>query len=175
MRRAVTIITMAIVCLMSCVPALAGGLTASVLGDANLDTVKGRVGWQFSPQWEAGGVAAWYVQDETGDTSGRDWGGGVYAKYVVDPNVVIPVAGWLPKVGSWLKLPETLQATTYLLGEALAVPYDDGVDLVGCVGAGLQVGIGVIEYTYGIVESGDADEPVLSSGSTMWLALCVEF
>jgi hypothetical protein len=184
-RIASLIVILCLVCL-SCAPvALAAdsndvvttgcGVSVAVLGDADLNTLKGRIGYQISKTWEAGGVAVWYVEDEVGDTAGKEWGAGVYGKYIVDPDGTIPLAGWLPAVGSWLKLPASITAKTYLIGEAVAVPYDDDVDLAACLGAGAQVGIGVIEYTYGVVESGDSDDPVLTSGSTLWLALCIEF
>lgn len=184
MRWIAAILTMM---MLGCTPALAAdsndigdllgwanGLTASVAGDADLDAVRGRVGYTWVG-YEAGVTGTWFVEDEAGQTDGDRWGIGAYGKYIIEPDASIPVADWLPRVGSWLHLPDSLHAQTYLVADSQLIQVDDATDLAMSVGAGIQASIGYIEWTYGIIESGESDDPVLSSGATLWLGLCVGF
>ena len=153
-----------------CGAAIAGDYSVTALTDADTSTMKARLGMALDETWEIGGLASWFAEDP-----GPDWGLGGYLKLAVDPNGSVPVANWLPGVGEWLNLPESMPATTYLIGEVQVIPYDDGPQITGAVGAGAQVGPLLIEYLYHLVESGDSGDPMLSSGAELWLGARLEF
>ncbi len=149
---------------------LAEGWTVGVLTDVETSMLEARIGVQVDEVWEVGAMGVWYAEDP-----GTDWGAGGYTKLAVDPNGSIPIANWLPGIGDLLNLPDSLTAETYIIGKLVCIPYDDGPDLVGSVGAGAQIGPAVIEWVYSIVEGGESDDPILSSGATLWAGLCLEF
>lgn len=161
-----------VVMLLSFAPvAAADGLSVSLLTDASTSRLEARVGLYETDVWEAGLTGTWYAED-----SDPDWGLGGYTKLIVDPNGSVPVANWLPKVGSWLKLPETLPVETYLLGKIDTIPLDDGPNAItASAGAGMQVGPAVLEWVYRVVEGGDSTNPVLSSGAELWFGGRIEF
>jgi hypothetical protein len=131
------------------------------------------VGRQIDDTWSAGLLATWFAEDA--EEPHEDWGFGAYAKMLVNPDATIPVKEWFPWLGDWVGLPDQIAAETYLLGKLQALPYDGGIDLQGSVGAGAGVGPLVLEWVYAVVESGEADNPALSSGSTLWAGLVWEF
>jgi hypothetical protein len=143
--------------------------------DIQASMIEFRIGKEVKPVegtesvWDVGLLGTYFV-DDASDPS-RDWGLGLFAKLAIDPNATIPLSNWLPKLGDWIGLPETISAKTYLIGKGLALPYDGGVDLMLSVGPGAKVGPVCIEYVYGLVEGGDADNPALTSGPTLWFGL----
>lgn len=156
----------------------AGQWNVSALTDTATSKLEGRVGFDMTnPIWEVGGLATWFAQEES-----APWGLGGYVKLTVDPNGSVPVANWLPKLGTWLKLPESMPAEGYLIGKGQILPWEDNVDFSLGIGAGLQVGPIVGEAIYDIVESGSADNPdekptaiMVSSGFEIWLGMRIEF
>lgn len=167
------IVAMVSMCLLVCSPAKAVEWRVGEVTDTRTDLAKTRVGVQIKENIEGGLTGTWFSRDA--EDPSKDWGIGVYGKFIVDPNVSVPVAGWLPKIGDWFKLPESLQAQGYLIGEVEALPYDGGTDFRASIGPGLQIGPAVIEYLYGIVESGTSGNPALSSGATVYFGLEFEF
>ena len=140
------------------------------LTDSATSKLEVRAGVEVGEDWTVGLLATWYAEE-----SPYQWGGGAYAKMLVEPAAVVPLNEWLPKIGDWLNLPDTLTAETYLIGKMEAVPYEEGVDLAGSAGAGFQIGPFVGEVLYQVMESGDSDVPRLSSGSEVWFGLCLDF
>lgn len=151
------------------VVANAGDYEFGALTDSATSKLEVRAGVEVGEDWTVGLLATWYAEE-----SPYKWGGGAYAKMLVEPAAVVPLNEWLPKIGDWLNLPATLTAETYLIGKGEAVPYEGGVDLAASVGAGFQVGPGVLEYVYQLVESGDSDDPLLFSGPVLWFGLMLE-
>jgi len=168
---------MAILACLTLVPNAQGARNVSALTDTATSKLEGRVGFDLAnPVWEVGGLATWFAQEES-----APWGVGAYVKLDVDPNASIPIANWIPKLGTWLNLPESMPATGYLIGKGEILPYEDNVDFSLGVGAGLQIGPVIAEAVYDIVESGDADNPaesggvMVSSGFEVWLGMRIEF
>jgi len=161
-----------LVCLLAwAVCADADGLSVSLLTDLSTSRLEGRVGIYETDVWEAGLTATWYAED-----SDPDWGLGGYTKLIVDPNGSVPVANWIPKIGSWLELPETMNVETYLIGKIDTLPLDDGPDAItASAGAGMEIGPAVLEWVYRVVEGGDSTNPVLSSGAELWFGGRIEF
>ena len=145
--------------------------TASVLTNGAMDQMEGRVGYEIDEDWEAGLLGVWYTED----AGGAEWGLGVYAKMTVDPNASFPIADWLPAIGSWLQLPESLTCETYAIGKISVVPYDGDAKIAAAVGAGAQIGPAVVEWVYNIVEEGGTNEPALSSGAELFFGARLEF
>lgn len=166
------LMVVAVVAMMGSV-VLADGWEVSGLTDLGTSMGEVRIGHEYGKDWTVGALATYF--SENVDNPSKDWGVGAYAKLVVDPDASIPVANWLPKLGDWLDLPESLTAETYLIGKGQMLPYEGGIDFAGSVGAGAGVGPAVFEVVYDIVESGDADNPVLASGMTIWFGLRLEF
>jgi hypothetical protein len=151
--------------------AAADGLSVGLLTDASTSRLEGRVGIYETDVWEAGLTGTWYAEDRD-----PDWGLGGYAKLIVDPNGSVPVANWVPKIGTWLQLPETLPVDTYLIGKIDTLPLDDGPDAItASAGAGMEIGPGVLEWVYRVVEGGSSSDPVLSSGPELWFGGRIEF
>jgi hypothetical protein len=149
----------------------ADGLSVSLLTDVGTSRLEGRVGIYETDVWEAGLTGTWYAED-----TDPDWGVGGYAKMIVDPEGSVPVANWLPKIGSWLNLPETLAVKTYLLGKLDTLPMDDGPNAItASAGAGMEVGPAVLEWVYRVIEGGSSSDPVLSSGPELWFGGRIEF
>lgn len=149
------------------------GWEASGLTDLGTSMIEVRLGRELGENWTAGILGSYFADDAI--HPGKDWGFGGYAKLVVDPNATFPVANWLPKLGDWLDLPESLAAETYLIGKGQVLPYEGEVDIAASFGGGAQVGPVAFEAVYNIIESGDADNPILASGLTLWAGLCFEF
>ena len=138
----------------------------AILTDAAAGRVEGRLGTDLGNGWTAGGLASWYADDV-----GPEWSAGMYATLAVDPNASIPLAGWLPALGDWLNVPESLTGEGYLIGKVELLPWADrDPGLAGSVGAGIGVGPGVAEFVYRIVESGRA-EPLDTSGPMLFYGL----
>lgn len=152
------------------VVAQAGDYEFGALTDSATSKLEMRAGVEVGESWTVGLLATWYAEE-----SPYKWGGGGYLKMLVEPAAIVPLKDWLPKIGAWLNLPETLVAETYLIGKIEAVPYEEGVDLAASPGAGFQVGPAVLEYVYQVVESGDSDNPLLFSGPVLWFGLCLDF
>jgi len=165
-------IVVVLVCLLAwAVCADADGLSVSLLTDASTSRLEARVGIYETDVWEAGLTGTWYAED-----SDPDWGVGGYTKLIVDPNGSVPVANWLPKVGAWLNLPETLPVETYLIGKIDTLPLDDGPDAItASAGAGMEIGPAVLEWVYRVVEGGSSNDPVLTSGPELWFGGRIEF
>lgn len=172
-NRALCLMVVAFLAFLSCTHALAGDWSVSALTDTGTSMIEARVETVIDQNWRVG-LLATYFPDDAQEPS-KDWGVGGYTKLIVDPNASIPVANWLPKVGDWLNLPETLAVETYLIGKGEVLPYDGGVDLALSVGGGGQIGPVFAEYIYQIIESGGADNPLLYSGPVLWLGLMWEF
>lgn len=149
--------------------AQAGDYEFGALTDAGTSKLELRAGAEIGETWTVGLLTTWY-----GEESPYKWGGGAYAKMLVEPAAVLPLKEWLPKIGSWLNLPDTVTAETYVIPKFEVVPYEGGVDMAGSLGAGVQVGPAVLEYVYQVVESGDSDNPLLFSGPVMWFGLCID-
>lgn len=143
--------------------------SVSALTDSRTNMVEGRVEKVFNDVWRVGFLGTYFADGAA--NPGKDWGIGGFAKLMVDPNATFPVANWFPKVGDWLKLPETLTAETYLIGKLQALPFEGNVDLCGSIGAGAKIGPILIEYVYNIIESGDADNPALDSAAVLWVGI----
>lgn len=169
--RAFLVSVLAMVVLCSCEPVVASDWEVAALTDIGTSMAEVRVGHSYGPNWTVGALATYFAEDSLQPS--KDWGLGAYAKLVVDPNASVPVSGWLPKLGDWLDLPESLTAETYLIGKGQVLPYDGGVDFAGSIGGGAQVGPVFGELVYDIVESGDADNPILASGMSIWFGLCL--
>ncbi|HET6454178.1 MAG TPA: hypothetical protein VFI02_07225 [Armatimonadota bacterium] len=142
-----------------------------VLTNEATDQLEGRVGIPVGEAWEVGALAKWFTED----LSGADWGAGGYIKMFVDPNASIPVADWLPGIGDWLELPETIQASSYLIGKLVYADTPDGDPLSGAVGAGFAAGPAALEIIYNVVETGEALDPMQTSGLEIWFGACLEF
>ena len=146
--------------------------STAVLTNEATDQLEVRVGYDVNADWEVGLLGTWYTRD----IEGSEWGLGGYLKMAVDPNSSIPVAGWLPPLGDLLSLPESIPASTYLIGKVTVIPYDDGnAQLAAAVGAGASVGPLVLEWVYSINEEGGTSEPALSSGAQLWFGARLEF
>lgn len=140
---------------------LLDGASFDVLTTARTNMIQGRVEFPMGDVWGGGPLFEYFTRDiGSGDTR---WGVGGFAKLKVDPNATIPLANWIPKLGDWMNLPETLTGETYLIGTGEVLPYEGSIDLALSVGPGMRVGPILIEYAYKFVESGDADSPALSS------------
>lgn len=140
------------------------------------DQIEARLGIDITDVWQAGVLARWFVEQ----SDGTDWGAGAYLKMAVDPNATIAVADWLPGVGAWMKLPETLEVETYLIGKLLYADHDEiGMSqpdtLSAAVGGGFQIGPAIVEVVYSIVEGGDQDGGMVESGLEVWFGGCLEF
>lgn len=170
MRWLISVVLVAILC------ASAAAQELSLLTDTSTSMLKARLGLSMNEQWLVGPMACWYTEDID---EGSEWGFGVFAKYLVNPDGSIPVADLIPGgIGSaWLDLPESIPATTYLiLPEIQAIPLDDnGVDLIATFGVGVDVGAFCLEYDYHVVESGGANNPILTSGPEVWLGARWQF
>lgn len=139
------------------------------LTDSATSKLEVRAGMEVGETWTVGLLATWYAEE-----SPYKWGGGAYAKMLVEPAAIVPLNEWLPKIGDWLNLPETLTAETYLIPKFEIVPFEGGVDMALSGGAGFQVGPAVLEYVYQVVESGSSDNPLLFSGPVLWFGLCLD-
>ncbi len=137
--------------------------------DVATSMVKVRVGYELDDLWDIGFFGTYFADDSI--EPGRDWGLGLFVKLTVDPNATFPVADWLPKIGDWLKLPDELEAETYLVGEVQGLPYDGDIDLMLSVGPGASVGPVFIEWLFNVVESGESDNPELTSKPVLWVGL----
>lgn len=171
MKRLLTAVLMS---LLLTAPLMAAW-NVSALTDTATSKLEGRLGFDLdNPVWEVGGLATWFAQQEN-----PPWSVGAYVKLAVDPNGSIPIANWLPALGTWLHLPESLPAEGYIIGKGEILPYEDNIDFSLGVGAGLQVGPVIGEAIYDIIESGSADNPaggiMVSSGFEVWLGLKIEF
>lgn len=145
--------------------------TTAVLTNASMDQVEGRVGYEIDADWEAGLLGTWF----TSDIEGAEWGIGGYLKRTVDPNASLPIADWLPAVGDWLQLPDSVVCQTYLIGKIQVVPYDGNAEIAGAVGAGAQIGPACIEWVYNLIEEGSTGEPALASGAELFFGARLEF
>ena len=176
------------------------GWTTGVLTNASLDQMEVRVGYELDADWELGLLGTWFTNDygarsthssdgttttladlcemaSDGDDGGRGatWGLGGYLKLAVDPDASLPLAGFLPAVGDWLSLPDSIICQTYLIGKLQVVPYDGDAEIVGALGAGAQIGPAVIEWVYNLVEQGETGHPALASGAELFFGARLEF
>ena len=162
-------VAMMLMLLVLCGCQATGDWSASVLTDVKTSMVEGRVSREIDANWSAGLLATWFPEDAV--EPHQDWGAGGFVKYIVNPDATVPFAKWFPWVGTWLELPESISAQTYMIAKLQALPYSGGVDVEGSPGVGATVGPMFLEYTYAIIESGDADTPEVSSGSTLWVGV----
>lgn len=150
--------------------ARAGDVEVGLLTDAATSQLEGRVGLHLDEVWTVGVLGTWFAEDRP-----TEWGVGAYAKMTINPDASVPLAGVIPPVGDWLNLPESIAASTYLIGKFEVLPFDDNIDLAFSPGAGFLVGPVLVEYTYQVIESGDSARPDLSSGAKLWFGLCLSF
>ena len=150
---------------------LAEGVVVSVLTNDTTDQLEGRVGTAVDDQWEVGLLARWFTED----VGGCDWGAGGYMKMSVDPNATIALSDWLPAIGDWIGLPETVTAETFLVGKLLYVETDAGDTLTGALGGGFTLGPATLEVVYHIVDGGMAEDPMSRSGVETWFGCCLAF
>jgi len=148
-----------------------------VLTNSGTDAAQLRVETKLDDVWRVGAMGTWYTEDVP---EGSTWGLGGYLRYAVDPNATVPVAGFLPAVGEWLSLPESLQGETYLIAPLQLMPIGQGGDIEGFdisagIGVGIKIGPATLEWIYQIVEGGDADKPGLASGPQLWFGALFEF
>jgi hypothetical protein len=143
-------------------PNILDGASVDVLTNGRTDMIQGRMEFPANNMWSVGALADYFTRGNP-DDSGQRWGVGGFTKLKVDPDASVPLANWFPAIGEWLSLPESLTGETYLIGIGEVLPYEDGIDLALSVGPGLRVGPVLVEYGYRLVESGDADNPALSS------------
>lgn len=163
--------TVVIMCLMlSLVVITKGEISVSVLSNRQTDCVEGRIEFDVpdSNLWTVGLLGKWFEDTEE---PREDWAAGLFTKMAVDPNAEIPLANWLPELGQWIQLPDTLTVETYLIGKLEVYPCQTGADIVGCVGAGGEVGPIIGEYLYRIIEGGDSDNPLLNSGPEFYFGI----
>lgn len=161
----------AVASMILCSTVYAEDWTVSVLTNETTDQLEGRVGVSVDDDWEVGLLARWYTED----VQGADWGGGGYLKMAVDPHASIALSNWIPPLGDWFNLPESVAASTYLIGKLLYTDHDDGGAMAGAIGAGFEVGPAVLEVVYDLVDGGAAEEPMATSGMSIWFGCVVEF
>ena len=157
------------VLLMACV-SQAGNESFTLMTNANTDCLEGRFEWTYDPVWSVGILATYF---EDAEDPREDWGAGLFARLIVDPNAEVPVANWFPAIGEWLNLPESLSILTYLIGKGEIYPCDksNDIDVVASIGAGGEIGPVVIEYLYRIIEGGDSGNPLLDSKAVFFFGL----
>jgi len=142
-----------------------------VLTNEATNQLEGRVGIPVGEAWEVGALAKWFTED----IGGADWGAGAYLKMAVDPNASIALADWLPVVGDMIALPESVTASSYLIGKLLYTDTAEGNPLGAAGGAGFQAGPAVLEVVYQVIESGGSDDPIQQSGLAVWFGAMLEF
>ena len=142
-----------------------------VLMNEATNQLEGRVGIPVGEAWEVGALAKWFTED----IGGADWGAGAYLKMAVDPNASIALADWLPVVGDMIALPESVTASSYLIGKLLYTDTAEGNPLGAAGGAGFQAGPAVLEVVYQVIESGGSDDPIQQSGLEVWFGAMLEF
>jgi len=142
-----------------------------VLTNEATNQLEGRVGIPVGEAWEVGALAKWFTED----IGGADWGAGAYLKMAVDPNASIALADWLPVVGDMIALPESVTASSYLIGKLLYTDTAEGNPLGAAGGAGFQAGPAVLEVVYQVIESGGSDDPIQQSGLEVWFGAMLEF
>ena len=141
----------------------------SILTNSNTDFLEGRIEFgDVNDPWSIG-VLGKYFEDV--DDSREDWAVGLYAKLAVDPNATFPIKEWLPEVGEWINLPESISAATYLIFKGELYPCENRADIVGSIGAGGEIGPVIVEYIYTIIESGDSGNPLQTSGTIFYFGL----
>ena len=142
-----------------------------VLTNEATNQLEGRVGIPVGDNWEVGALAKWFTED----VGGADWGAGAYLKMFVDPNATIALADWLPVVGDMFELPESISASSYLLGKLIYTDTAEGNPLGAAGGAGFQAGPATLEVVYQVIESGASDDPMQRSGLEIWFGAMLEF
>jgi len=153
-----------------------GKMSVGVMTNEATDQIEARVGVELSELWTVGVLGHIYLDQATS----TDWGAGGYLQMAVNPNATFPLADWLPGLGGWLELPDTISAKTYLIGKLLWSSYDEaGMDvddaLSASVGGGLEIGPLAIELLYDIVEGGSADTGLVTSGMSVWFGANLRF
>ena len=144
---------------------------AGILTNEATNQLEGRVGVPVGEAWEVGALAKWFTED----IGGADWGAGAYLKMAVDPNASIALADWLPVVGDMIALPESISASSYLIGKLIYTDTAEGNPLGAAAGAGFQAGPAVLEVVYQVIESGGSDDPIQQSGLEVWFGAMLEF
>lgn len=162
-----------VLCCMLLLALMCGAVQAkdwgvSALTSGKTDRIETRIEKNLDSVWSVGGFGTWY---KASDEPSKDWGVGAFAKLAVDPNADIPLANWLPKIGAWLHIPETIKLRTYLIGKGEIVPAGGGVDFVLGVGPGVQAGPVTVEWLYQLVESGNADNPYMFSQGMLFVGI----
>jgi hypothetical protein len=168
----VTIVAMGMWLCGPCRAADQGDLFAGSFINSNANAIEGRFGVALDEKWQAGIFSTYYTKSAA---SQYDWGIGGFGKMIVNPEASLPLKGWFPEIGTWLDLPETIPAETYLIGKGEILPIGDGyIDLALHLGAGASAGPFCIECTYGIFEGGDWANQI-QSGLEVNFGLCWAF
>ena len=159
-----------IVLLMACVSQAGNDTSFALLTNDVTDCLEARIEWSYDAVWSVGVLATYF---EDAEDPREDWGAGLFAKLIVDPNAEVPVANWFPAIGEWLNLPESLSILTYLIGKGELYPCEDDkdIDIAASIGAGGEIGPVVVEYLYRIIEGGDSGNPMLFSGAVIYFGL----
>ena len=147
-------------------------VSAAILVNQRTDVLEARVEIPYDEDgpWTVG-LSAIYFKDAEHPHS--DFGLGLFGKLTVDPNATVPVSEWLPVVGDWLDLPESISIETYIImkGEAYQVGDGEDIDVAFTLGAGGEAGPVIVEYVYNIIEGGDSGNPIMYSGPVVYLGL----
>jgi len=170
--RSWTAITILVMAWVLVVPgASLAEVRAGILTNETTDQMEGRIGFPVGETWEVGALAKWFTED----AGGADWGAGAYLKMFVDPNATIALADWLPVVGDLLELPESVSASSYLIGKIVYTDTGDDNPLGAAGGAGFQAGPATLEVIYQVVDSGSSDDPMQQSGLEVWFGAMLKF
>ncbi len=147
------------------------GWTVGLLTNEATDQVEGRVGVRLSQEWEVGGLGKWFSED----AAGKDYGAGGYIKMTVDPNATVALQDWLPgNLGEWLSLPESVDASSYLIAKLIYADTVASNPLSSALGAGFEIGPASLEVLYELVEAGESLDPQQESGLAIWFGVCLD-
>ena len=146
-------------------------VSVAILTNQRTDVLEARVEIPYDTDspWSVG-LSGIYFKDA--EHPSGDFGLGLFAKVAVDPNTTVPVSEWLPVIGDWFDLPESVSIENYFIFKGDMYPVgDNDFDLSMSIGAGGESGPLIIEYTYNIIEGGDSGNPIMFSGSVLYLGL----
>jgi hypothetical protein len=119
---------------------------------------------------EYGVLGRWH-EDDPKNLNGL----GAYVFLMVDPNITIPLKEFLPFVGTWLKLPETLTGEASIGVSVMVVNFHETMDAVLAPMIQATIGPICIRGTYEWVESNGQEKGAMSSEGRIMLGGCFRF